>query len=123
MAARVAGTEVREIAVTSRSASGRVIGMRVTTDVSEITLARFDVRQALELPELIFTVQKARGPQGETEFVFLGRGWGHGVGLCQVGSYGMALAGAGYEDILRHYYTGISIVPAGSVSAGPPSGR
>ena len=40
------------------------------------------------------------------EFVFLGRGWGHGVGLCQNGAFGMALAGATYDAILRHYYTG-----------------
>ncbi|HYR45658.1 MAG TPA: SpoIID/LytB domain-containing protein [Thermoanaerobaculia bacterium] len=115
MAARVAGTEVREIAVTRRSPSGRVIGARVTTDTAQIALARFDVRQALEIPELAFTVTKARGQQGEIEFVFLGRGWGHGVGLCQNGAYGMAIAGAAYDAILRHYYTGIQIVPAGTV--------
>lgn len=45
-------------------------------------------------------------------FVFTGKGWGHGVGLCQVGAYGMALAGADYQDILRHYYTGVAIEKA-----------
>ena len=64
------------------------------------------------MPEMLFTVDTRRGAQGETEFVFLGRGWGHGVGLCQNGAYGMALAGATYDQILRHYYTGIEIVPA-----------
>ena len=110
MAARVAGTEVREIAVLQRSASGRAIEIRVTTDAAEIVLRRFELRQALELPEMLFSVQKVRGPQGEPEFLFLGRGWGHGVGLCQNGAYGMALAGASYDQILRHYYTGIEIV-------------
>ena len=43
--------------------------------------------------------------------MFLGRGWGHGVGLCQNGAFGMALAGATYDQILRQYYTGIEIVP------------
>jgi stage II sporulation protein D len=42
-------------------------------------------------------------------FVFTGKGWGHGVGLCQVGAYGMAQGGSSYEEILRHYYTGISL--------------
>jgi stage II sporulation protein D len=42
-------------------------------------------------------------------FVFTGKGWGHGVGLCQVGAFGMAQAGATYEQILRHYYSGISL--------------
>jgi hypothetical protein len=91
MAARVAGTEVRDVVVTRRSPSGRAIEIRVTTDAAEIVISRFDLRQALEVPEMLFTVQKARGAQGETEFVFLGRGWGHGVGLCQIGAYGMAL--------------------------------
>jgi hypothetical protein len=53
--------------------------MRVVTDAAEITLRGFDVRQALELPDLLFTFSRARGPQGEPEFLFLGRGWGHGV--------------------------------------------
>jgi stage II sporulation protein D len=123
MAARVAGNEVRDIAVTKRSASGRVIEARVSTDTSEILLKRFDVRQALEMPDLLFTVQKTRGAQGETEFLFLGRGWGHGVGLCQNGAFGMALGGASYDAILRHYYSGIEIVPAGNVTPAPPSSR
>ena len=41
---------------------------------------------------------------------FLGRGWGHGIGLCQNGAYGLARAGRGFEEILGHYYTGIHIV-------------
>ena len=123
MAARVAGTEVREITVTKRSTSGRAIEMRVVTDVAEATFKRFDVRQALELPEMLFTVQRARDAQGELEFVFLGRGWGHGVGLCQNGAYGMALAGASSEEILRHYYTGVEIVSSRTVAAAPPSTR
>jgi Stage II sporulation protein/Carboxypeptidase regulatory-like domain len=40
--------------------------------------------------------------------------WGHGVGMCQWGTYYHATAGMGYEDILRSYYTGISIVTGGS---------
>lgn len=117
MSQRVAGTEVRDLVVLRRSPSGRVVEMRVATDAAELTLKGFDVRQALELPELLFTFSPARGPQGEVEFVFLGRGWGHGVGLCQNGAYGMALAGATYDAILRHYYTGVDIVAASSVNA------
>ena len=123
MAARVGGNEVRDVVATKRSSSGRVIEARITTDTATVVLRRFDVRQALELPDLLFTVQKARGPQGEPEFVFLGRGWGHGVGLCQNGAFGMALAGASYDQILRHYYVNIDIVAASGVAAAPPSVR
>jgi peptidoglycan hydrolase-like amidase len=45
------------------------------------------------------------------------------VGLCQNWAYGRALAGQTYDAILRHYYTGIEIVPAASVSAAAPSTR
>ncbi|MCA1611151.1 MAG: SpoIID/LytB domain-containing protein [Acidobacteria bacterium] len=123
MAARVAGTEVRDIRIVRRSASGRAIEIRVVTDAAEATMKRFDLRQALEMPDALFTVQRVRGPQGEAEFLFLGRGWGHGVGMCQNGAYGMALAGATYDRILTHYYTGIQIVPASTLSAAPPSTR
>jgi len=41
--------------------------------------------------------------------VFTGRGWGHGVGMCQVGAYGMAAAGRSYQEILAHYYAGTEI--------------
>ena len=37
---------------------------------------------------------------------FSGKGWGHGIGLCQVGAYGMALRGEDYRAILAHYYRG-----------------
>jgi stage II sporulation protein D len=123
MSARVKGTEVRDLAITKRSAAGRVVEMRIVTDAAELTLHGFDVRQALEMPELAFTFSRARGPQGEIEFVFLGRGWGHGVGLCQNGAYGMALGGATYDAILKHYYTGVDIVPASGVRAAPASLR
>jgi stage II sporulation protein D len=117
MAGRVAGNEVREIAVTKRSSTGRAIEMRVKTDLAEATFKRFDLRQAVEMPEMLFTVSKVEGSDGRAEFVFLGRGWGHGVGLCQNGAFGMALAGETYDRILRHYYTGIDIVPASTVTA------
>ena len=123
MAARVDGTEVRDLVVTKRSPSGRVTEMRAVTDAAEVTLKLFDVRQALEIPEMLFTLSRTKGPQGEIEFVFLGRGWGHGVGLCQNGAYGMALAGETYDRILRHYYRGVDIVPFTGVQAAPPSGR
>jgi stage II sporulation protein D len=124
MAGRIAGTEVREVTVTKRSPTGRAIEMRVKTDQAEATFKRFDLRQAVEMPEMLFTVSKVDGADGQAEFVFLGRGWGHGVGMCQNGAFGMALAGQTYDQILRHYYTNIEIVPASTVAApATPSAR
>ncbi|MGH9440700.1 MAG: SpoIID/LytB domain-containing protein, partial [Thermoanaerobaculia bacterium] len=113
IAARTSGSEVRGIEVTRRSSTSRVLAAVITTDRARLALSGFELRQALELPELIFTVSKAAAPDGSPEFVFVGRGWGHGVGLCQNGAYGMALAGAKYDEILRHYYSGIDIAPFG----------
>ena len=45
-----------------------------------------------------------------TSFVFKGRGYGHGVGMSQYGAVEMAKQGYGYEDILKHYYTGVDIL-------------
>jgi stage II sporulation protein D len=42
-------------------------------------------------------------------YVFNGRGWGHGVGMSQEGAKGFARQGYDYEQILKHYFTGITI--------------
>ena len=55
-------------------------------------------------------IEPQRDRDGKIEaVVFAGKGWGHGVGLCQVGAYGMALRGADYREILSHYYSGTKI--------------
>jgi SpoIID/LytB domain protein len=42
-------------------------------------------------------------------FVLRGAGWGHGVGLCQIGAAVMAGQGKSYEEILAHYYPGTNL--------------
>lgn len=51
---------------------------------------------------------------------FDGGGYGHGVGMSQWGARGMALQGYNYQDILKHYYTGIQIVNKASAAAAAP---
>jgi SpoIID/LytB domain protein len=49
-------------------------------------------------------------PNGEVErFIFKGAGWGHGVGLCQIGAAVMATRGFSAEKILKHYFRGVKI--------------
>ena len=75
-----------------------------------IRVAGFGVRRALGIRENLFFVDTQRGSDGAIEaWVFTGRGWGHGVGMCQVGAYGMAAAGYGYRQILSHYYAGTRV--------------
>jgi stage II sporulation protein D len=49
------------------------------------------------------------GQGAQRRWIFYGRGWGHGLGMCQTGAYGMALEGATFTQILQHYYPGMSL--------------
>jgi len=46
---------------------------------------------------------------GDGGWLFQGRGWGHGVGMCQAGAFGMARRHLGYREILQHYYSGVEL--------------
>ena len=54
----------------------------------------------------------AAGSGGDLVFRFQGRGWGHGVGLCQIGACTLAREGASAETILGFYYPGTKVVKA-----------
>ncbi len=56
------------------------------------------------LPSSFFTVKK----EGK-EWVVTGTGFGHGVGMCQMGVRARAQAGQSYQEILSHYYQGITL--------------
>ena len=101
--------DLASLEVTRRSATGRAIGLRATgTDGSVKEWSGFDVRQVLQLPETLFAMHVLeRGVERVARF--LGRGWGHGIGLCQNGAYGLARAGMTFDRILKHYYTGIEL--------------
>src|SRR5437763_3718322 len=47
--------------------------------------------------------------RAQPTFFISGRGWGHGLGLSQYGAYGYALHGSKYDQIVKHYYTGITL--------------
>ncbi|GLH74229.1 hypothetical protein GETHLI_27310 [Geothrix limicola] len=49
------------------------------------------------------------GQGASRRWIFYGRGWGHGLGMCQTGAYGMALEGASFQQILQHYYPGMNL--------------
>ncbi len=99
---------IEEIVVTERSPTGRGQTVVVTAaDGRELTFPAADFRLkigARELPSTWFQLHE-RG----SEYLIQGRGWGHGVGLCQWGSRGMAEAGHSAREILRHYYPGATL--------------
>ncbi len=100
------------VAVTARGASGRARTVAVATPKGTLTLTGLEIRFALGLPESLFNVVVGTEEGGGRVFTFYGRGWGHGVGLCQTGAFGMALSGRTYREILAHYYPGAAIGPA-----------
>jgi len=93
-----------------RGVSGRVIQVKIVGSRGTFTLNGFKIRTALGIRENLFTIERQVDPGGGVRaFTFAGKGWGHGVGLCQVGAYGMALRGETFDRILAHYYPGIAL--------------
>lgn len=91
-----------------RGTSGRICELRITGTKKTIVVGKeLEIRRALSESHLYssaFVVEK----QGDT-FTLIGAGWGHGVGLCQIGAAVMGDKGYAYDEILRHYYPGAEI--------------
>ncbi len=106
-----AGTVLLDVVVRRLGVSGRVVLVAVRGTKGELLLRGLKIRWALGLRENLFVIDREQGVGGGgvERFVFTGKGWGHGVGLCQVGAHGMAQAGATFEQILKHYYSGVSL--------------
>jgi stage II sporulation protein D len=109
-AARYPGLELERFEVVSRGVSGRVGHLRLIDATGEtVDVLGLAVRWTLDLPDTLFTAKRIKPAGQPPGWLFNGRGWGHGVGLCQVGSYGMGVRGHGYREILQHYYSGVRI--------------
>ncbi len=110
-AARYPGLELSGFELGSRGVSGRVGHLRLMgRDGAAVDVHGLAVRWTLDLPDTLFTAKRLQPASGGGPgWLFSGRGWGHGVGLCQVGAYGMAVRGHDYREILHHYYSGVRI--------------
>ena len=93
----------------SRGPSGRIVRLRITGERGKLVVGKeLEIRRALSRSHLYssaFVVD--RDVSGR--FVLTGAGWGHGVGLCQIGAAVMADRGFGYREILGHYYPGTTV--------------
>lgn len=106
--------EVQDIVPRRTGVSGRVVELAVVGSTGEVVLKGLKVRWGLGLRDSLFVVQREVAEDGAVErFVITGRGRGHGVGLCQLGAWGMARAGATFDGILKHYYRGIALSTSG----------
>jgi SpoIID/LytB domain protein len=96
----------------ARGPSGRIYRLKITGEKDYLIVGKeLEIRRALSRSHLYssaFVVDKEAG-----RFVLRGAGWGHGVGLCQIGAAVMANEGKAYPEILAHYYVGTEISTKG----------
>lgn len=104
-----------EITVLKRGVSGQALKVKITGTWNDVVLkGPYEIRKTLKqgwLKSALFIVDYERGAGGLPSAVILrGGGHGHGVGLCQLGSAGMANLGKDYKTILSHYYPRTQLV-------------
>lgn len=91
-----------------RGKSGRIHEMEFTYETTSEDIGTYVSSTQYEIRSLLhpsFLYSSAISIQEETDsFVFHGAGWGHGVGLCQIGGMFQAIAGRSYEEILKLYF-------------------
>jgi peptidoglycan hydrolase-like amidase len=101
---------VQNMRVIARGPSERPLNTELVGSNGRATVRALRLRTLLGLRDSLFSFDIERNAQGEVlGMSFFGRGWGHGVGMCQVGAYGMAMDGATYDQILKKYYKGIEL--------------
>ena len=98
---------IKNIMISQRDESGRVMNLKIRTDKKDINIPAKDFRNILG-PNIVrstnFSIKVV-----DHDIVLEGFGWGHGVGMCQWGAYFMAKQGYSYKQVLEYYYPGSQI--------------
>ncbi|MBQ3916618.1 MAG: SpoIID/LytB domain-containing protein, partial [Bacteroidales bacterium] len=101
--------ELKELKPLETGPSGRIKKLEVVGTAGSFVVGKeLMVRKILSeshLKSSAFSIVWTK----DDRLVLEGRGWGHGVGLCQIGAAVMASRGYGYDEILQHYYPGTSL--------------
>ena len=107
--------KITDIKEQGRTPSGRVAALTVQTANGSYTLRGNDIRFVLRDPKgailnsTFFSLSEEKNGGEVTGFTVNGRGYGHGIGMCQWGAIGRARAGQNYRTILETYYPGTTI--------------
>jgi stage II sporulation protein D len=100
---------ITDIVPLERGVSGRIKRLQINGTSKKMVIGKeLEIRKALSKTHLYsscFFVEKIT-EGGETWFILHGAGWGHGVGLCQIGAAVMSSKGYNYREILNHYFPG-----------------
>lgn len=106
--------EILDMIPVERGKSGRLVRLKIVgTKRSMVFGKELEIRRILSDSHLYssaFIIKKTNVKNGiPQEFSLIGAGWGHGVGLCQIGAAVMGEKGYRYDEILKHYFSGASI--------------
>ena len=126
--------EIQALEPVSRGVSGRIVRLRVSGSERTVVIGKeLEIRRVLSsshlkssafavdyigedgnvIPQSVIGADLSEGRRTSFSRIRLsGAGWGHGVGLCQIGAAVMASEGCGYGEILKHYYPGSELMPA-----------
>ena len=101
--------KIKSIQITNKLKSGRVLNLQVQTDKGHFDVVGDKTRWLFKensniLPSSFFQINHQ-----SNEWVIKGTGFGHGVGMCQMGVRERAKAGQSFIEILNHYYHGITL--------------
>jgi peptidoglycan hydrolase-like amidase len=105
---------LRDLVPVHRGPSGRITALRIDGERQTLTVGKeLEIRRWLSPSHLYssaFLVRIVRDGEGfAREFTLQGAGWGHGVGLCQIGAAVMATRGKSAREIVLHYFRGASL--------------
>jgi stage II sporulation protein D len=107
---------LKDVVITDRGASGRVKTLEFRTSRGNYRATGDRIRWVTQRPagagplrSILFDVAVKKSKGRVTQVTFTGHGWGHGVGMCQVGAMERSRQGQKYDRILRHYYQGIDL--------------
>ena len=91
-----------------RGVSGRIMKLKITGTAKTLVVGKeLEIRRLLSESHLKSSAFDVR--YEDDKIILDGKGWGHGVGLCQIGAAVMASKGYAYTQILEHYYPGTTI--------------
>ena len=111
--------QILDLIPIERGTSGRLVRLKIIGTLRTLIIGKeLEIRRTLSTSHLYssaFVVDKEYEEKGHKEdkipsrFILTGAGWGHGVGLCQIGAAVMGEQGYKYEEILSHYYPGSTL--------------
>jgi stage II sporulation protein D len=107
--------QLLDLEVTRVSPEGRALALRVTTTTGSYVMGPYGIRQLFAdaegrmLRSTLFLFRPRHDRGWIVELSLTGGGWGHGVGMCQIGAMERARAGHGYREIVTAYYPGTRV--------------